>query len=377
VLVLGPGGQPAWGPPSGGLPAGADPGEVLTVDAGGNPAWVTPVSGGAGANPTALVGLTAVNGVATTHLRSDGAPALSQAIAPTWTGLHTFSAGAAGPFATFVDASQPTYSKPNFRRINAATAPFTGSTVGVGLAFDYTGAAAAGIYISNGGLFILETLAGGGQMRLNSPTVRLENELSAAPLPRTLLIGGSSRPGTDSNIGGANGTIQSGLGTGTGAGSSLVFQTPTTVGAGSGVQTYATRLTLNASGAFVVNALESTVGFWVTGKSGWGSPTDGIITLYNNLASSFTRLQFGGTTAAFPALSRSSAVLNCVLADGSNFADFRAKVLMADTTLNLVSPTTPASATAAGTTGNIVWDTGFIYVCTATNVWKRAALATW
>jgi len=45
----------------------------------------------AGANPTASVGLTAVNGVATTFLRSDGAPALSQSISPTWSGTHTFS----------------------------------------------------------------------------------------------------------------------------------------------------------------------------------------------------------------------------------------------------------------------------------------------
>lgn len=44
-----------------------------------------------GANPSASVGLSAVNGVATTYLRSDGAPALSQSIAPTWTGAHVFT----------------------------------------------------------------------------------------------------------------------------------------------------------------------------------------------------------------------------------------------------------------------------------------------
>lgn len=44
-----------------------------------------------GANPTASVGITAVNGSATTFLRSDAAPALSQSIAPTWTGDHIFS----------------------------------------------------------------------------------------------------------------------------------------------------------------------------------------------------------------------------------------------------------------------------------------------
>lgn len=48
-------------------------------------------SGSVGANPTGTVGLAAVNGVATTYLRSDGAPPLSQAIVPTWTGKHIFA----------------------------------------------------------------------------------------------------------------------------------------------------------------------------------------------------------------------------------------------------------------------------------------------
>lgn len=52
--------------------------------------WSTP-SGGTYANPTASIGLTAVNGTATTAMRSDAAPALSQTIVPTWTGIHTFS----------------------------------------------------------------------------------------------------------------------------------------------------------------------------------------------------------------------------------------------------------------------------------------------
>lgn len=47
--------------------------------------------GGTGANPTGTVGLSTVNGSATTFLRSDGAPPLSQAIIPTWTGAHTWT----------------------------------------------------------------------------------------------------------------------------------------------------------------------------------------------------------------------------------------------------------------------------------------------
>ena len=38
---------------------------------------------------------------------------------------------------------------------------------------------------------------------------------------------------------------------------------------------------------------------------------------------------------------------------------------------------TPASATAAGTAGEIAWDAAYIYVCTATNAWKRVAISTW
>jgi hypothetical protein len=44
----------------------------------------------------------------------------------------------------------------------------------------------------------------------------------------------------------------------------------------------------------------------------------------------------------------------------------------------LVIPTqTPASAAAAGSAGTITWDANYIYVCTATNTWKRVAIATW
>ena len=38
---------------------------------------------------------------------------------------------------------------------------------------------------------------------------------------------------------------------------------------------------------------------------------------------------------------------------------------------------TPASASATGTAGEICWDASYIYVCTATNTWKRTAIATW
>jgi hypothetical protein len=38
---------------------------------------------------------------------------------------------------------------------------------------------------------------------------------------------------------------------------------------------------------------------------------------------------------------------------------------------------TPASATAAGETGEICWDANYLYICIATNTWRRIAHATW
>lgn len=50
---------------------------------------------------------------------------------------------------------------------------------------------------------------------------------------------------------------------------------------------------------------------------------------------------------------------------------------VADNKIRVRTAQTPASATAAGNQGEIAWDASYVYVCTATNTWKRAALASW
>jgi len=37
----------------------------------------------------------------------------------------------------------------------------------------------------------------------------------------------------------------------------------------------------------------------------------------------------------------------------------------------------PATATSPGTAGTITWDSDWIYICTATNTWKRVGISTW
>ena len=47
------------------------------------------------------------------------------------------------------------------------------------------------------------------------------------------------------------------------------------------------------------------------------------------------------------------------------------------TSPKITSGNAPATASSTGTAGQVEWDSGFVYVCTATNTWVRAALATW
>lgn len=45
--------------------------------------------------------------------------------------------------------------------------------------------------------------------------------------------------------------------------------------------------------------------------------------------------------------------------------------------VRIATAKTPASASDTGTTGEICWDANYIYVCTATNTWKRAGINSW
>ena len=52
-------------------------------------------------------------------------------------------------------------------------------------------------------------------------------------------------------------------------------------------------------------------------------------------------------------------------------------IVIRGSTVNVATQKTPASAGATGVKGDIAHDTNYIYVCTATNTWKRVAIATW
>jgi len=54
---------------------------------------------------------------------------------------------------------------------------------------------------------------------------------------------------------------------------------------------------------------------------------------------------------------------------------FNGVMACATDTLRLTTAKTPATSGAAGTQGDICWDANYVYVCIATNSWKRAAIA--
>lgn len=110
-----------------------------------------------------------------------------------------------------------------------------------------------------------------------------------------------------------------------------------------------------------VNVLATSAFYW-RGRSVIRSPSDGVITLVNNAETDFTRLQFGGTTASFPAWARSAATLRCRLADDSADCDVTARnqnftAGLVGTAL-ILSTTAPTISSGFGGTPSIAANNG-------------------
>lgn len=84
--------------------------------------------------------------------------------------------------------------------------------------------------------------------RADAATWQMGRAPRATPLANTLIVGES---GSGTDIAGANGVIQSGAGTGAGAGSSLFLQTPVNHGSDAVAQTQTTRMSMSQYGVTV------------------------------------------------------------------------------------------------------------------------------
>jgi len=96
--------------------------------------------------------------------------------------------------------------------------------------------------------------------------------------------------------------------------------------------------TLSTNDEFIAGQFRSGNGAFVNHNSGTRillANTDGVIALFNNAQNDFDRLQFGGTTAAFPSVKRVGSQLHIRLADDSAFAVVRASQFQITGDVNL------------------------------------------
>lgn len=247
--------------------------QVVTGGGGG--------SGGSVANPTGTIGLTAVNGSASSAIRSDGAPALSQAIVPTWTGLHTWTP-ATNANAINITGGSITGAGTSTVGINitGGTLNTTGAVDGVfmfgrvtetacggncylidvqgtngGFTLNHFGAGTFGSTVASGGNVINGSTGGNAlfvwgnnNMAMASPSatnVEMTGYDSATPAASVLqaqdVVAGTS------NTAGVSLTIQGGNSTGTGAGGSLLFKTAPAGTTGTAKNSQTTALTIDST----------------------------------------------------------------------------------------------------------------------------------
>lgn len=88
----------------------------------------------------------------------------------------------------------------------------------------------------------------------------------------------------------------------------------------------------------------STFGYRISGRSYLKSSADGLFELFNNAASGFTRLNFGGTSASFPALKVNGTTLQHRLADDSADGPMSASTGTFSSTITSGGNSVPTSA---------------------------------
>jgi hypothetical protein len=124
-----------------------------------------------------------------------------------------------------------------------------------------------------------------------------------------------------------------------------------------------------------------------TGRFSGGATVNDAFKIYSLTTSAGVVLQgyTGGLRIAVNGSGETGGARGDLLAAAADFsstlgvtgaATFLSSVTATSYNLSALN-TAPASATATGTLGEIRIDASFIYVCTATNTWKRAAITTW
>lgn len=208
-------------------------------------------------------------------------------------------------------------------------------------------------------------------------------------------INGSGAFGTD--FAGGNITIAGGKGTGAGAVGVITFATSALLGTSATLQSLTERMRIGSLGNLVIGStIDSGHRLQVNGDlslSPSSAPSSNSIWLNqgrNEIRGHFNGMTFNlgsGTAIGTPDSSKSynfqnrgntyMSMVSLGTASTAAIITMNADLLLngvyrVPTALN----TAPASATATGTSGEIRWVNGFVYLCVATNTWQRATLVT-
>lgn len=97
--------------------------------------------------------------------------------------------------------------------------------------------------------------------------------------------------------------------------------------------------------------LGALLGHWTRGYFTFNA--DGVWSVTDNAGTSFGRLQFGGTTSAFPALKRSAALLQARLADDSLFTEIECSNIITNNAAAAFSTNTTLTDFAAAQLGTL------------------------
>lgn len=130
-------------------------------------------------------------------------------------------------------------------------------------------------------------------------------------------------------------------------------------------------ITFTPPANWVANAVNSQTYMWVRLKTSGAAgtvPTAKSIVSYTNGA--FSVYGMAGETIPALYVDRFSRV-------GVGTSSPSAMLDINSDSLILRTAKTPSSAGDTGITGSVCWDSSYIYVCTATNTWKRAAISSW
>ncbi len=110
-----------------------------------------------------------------------------------------------------------------------------------------------------------------------------------------------------------------------------------------------------------------------------GTPVSKSISIKTLVGNIPSNTSITGTLAVSANVTSSGVSSNNYVAGQTNLNGLSRlnQLVVANNSFIISTAKTPSSASDTGTLGQIAWDTGFIYICTATNTWERVAIATW